>query len=234
MDDDLRRLSRAARAEPADERTARDYDRALLRAGKADQAQRRFRMKFLCELSFDAMAPTSDPRVRDCGRCGKSVHMADDPSALAEHVAARRCVAITRAALPAGWDALVLDPRVHSAADPARACVVESPAPVVDLDVTSIPEAAADALPSEQARLLRVVPFRIDAGGALHVAVSGRVPPSLLDALRRLTGRQELELALSSEGAIERALERTYPEVEEGRYLLGVVEPFDASPSDEA
>jgi hypothetical protein len=68
-DHELQGLKRRLDAEPGDEALARDYERALLRSGRADELRRRYGERFSCDFAWRELESDSrSGRVRYCSR----------------------------------------------------------------------------------------------------------------------------------------------------------------------
>jgi hypothetical protein len=206
MDEGLRRLERETASRPADEQTARRYDRALERSGQRDVLRRRYRFKFLCSLRFEELTPTKDPLVRTCDRCRSSVHFVRTPEELAERVASGDCVAFERTALAPAIDRVAADPRTHSATERRRPCVVPTDMSYVDLDLVVVDGDVMDLVSWEVARTYWVFPLAI-VGEELYLAIADPSADSVLRDLTRLLG-VAIRPVLATPDAIERAIER--------------------------
>lgn len=100
MDGELQALKRRLDAEPHDEALVREYERALLRAGRNGEVQRRLEERLTCDFRWNQLA--EDPRsssVRYCGPCERSVTLVHDRAELERYAAAGQQVAGTRALL---------------------------------------------------------------------------------------------------------------------------------------
>ena len=115
MDDDLAHWERARREAPHDPHVARQYQRALERAGRHPQVTAEYRARFVCDVSWDTLEDALDPdddRIRRCARCARAVHFASRGAEVARHVARGVCVALSGEdvrELIADW---VRDPRL--------------------------------------------------------------------------------------------------------------------------
>lgn len=159
MDQDLSELERRASANPEDRELAERLDRALLRAGREEQVQERYRFKFRCPRRFEDLAFSNDPAQRSCDRCQRSVHFVRTPEELRERTTQGECVAIHRDSLAAGCLELALDPQVSSAEEPLGPCVHETTLRYVDLDRLEIPPAVLERIPASFAHTYQVVPI---------------------------------------------------------------------------
>jgi len=250
VDQDLSELERRARANPEDRDLADRLDRALLRAGRDEQVQARYRFKFQCPLRFeDLQASGDDLTQRSCARCERSVRLVRTPEELAERVAAGECVAIPQDSLAAGCLELAESPDVSSASQPGRPCVHASALRFVDLDQLEIPRAALELIPPSFALTYRVVPVALwpaqregaaeplalnprtgevssleDPIPCLEVACSPETSATVVEDLEFMLDL-EIRVALASPDALGRALERHYPDSGESPFdvLLGDV-----------
>jgi len=228
MDEALEELRRRAEADPRDREAAAQLDQHLLRAERADELAQRYRFKFRCPLRFEELPPGKDPFVRDCAQCQRTVHFVHTPEELAVQVAAGACVAFAKDGLAAAVVQLGRDPRVHSAEEPARPCLQE--AELVDLDALEIPRTVLDMVSRYLAIPKRVVPVAWDdVGKRLSVACGDLANAEQhVDDLRFMLNA-EIEVVLADPAAVDRALERHYPEGAGGAgdFVMGEVHDLD-------
>lgn len=206
MDEGLRRLERESRSDPSDIEAARRLDHALARAGDGKELRRRYRAKFLCPLRFEELTPTADPLRRACDRCHRSVRFVRTEAELTERVAEGACVAFQRRDLGRVLDLTIADPRLHSAADPWRSCLVATDLPFVDLDRVEVHDAVLRVVPREVAEHFEVFPV---AAGPDVVCVA-MADPSADALLHDLQRELELEVrpVLADRDAVKRAIAR--------------------------
>jgi type II secretion system (T2SS) protein E len=234
VDQDLSELERRARANPEDRDLADRLDRGLLRAGRNEELQQRYRFKFQCPLRFDDLAATPSLSRRTCESCQRSVHLVETPEELAERAAAGDCVAIPRDSLAAGYLELGRSPRLSSAVELEHGCVHETKLRFVDLDRIEIPPAVIDLIPAAFARTYQVLPIAhlapqrapssdplaLDPSSGKAVPLEDPVPcleiacmpdaSSVLAEDLEFMLDIEVRISLADPEAIARALERYY------------------------
>jgi anti-anti-sigma regulatory factor len=132
MDKDLAQLRRTAHANPADVGAARSLEATLARLGQSQLLLERYRFKFICSLSFDALEQTSDPAVRHCADCKRNVHAIVDPTELRAAANAGHCVSVPASVVDEALEQLVNDPAAHSAEAPESLCLVQNTASPID------------------------------------------------------------------------------------------------------
>ncbi|MBL4845436.1 MAG: hypothetical protein JKY65_07920 [Planctomycetes bacterium] len=212
MDQDLNKLEREAIANPGDAEAANKLDRALLRAGREEQATKRYWFKFRCPLRFDDLDLRDDPLLRDCERCAKSVHLVRSPAELANRVAAGDCVAFARDSLVAAYVELARDERIHSAEESTRPCVQDADVRFVELEGLTVSPEALRWLPSDFAHTYQVVPISWDEErSVLEIACAQlRSARVTLEDLRFMT-EVDVQLVLADPEAVAQAVELLYP-----------------------
>lgn len=142
MDERLENLARLARGAPDDAEAAGRYDRALLRAGQRDAVRARYRFKFLCPARWEELRDGDHPEVRRCDRCSRAVHFVRSAADLVDCVQRGRCVAVQAGELERGLEGLLEAPRVNSAHEPGRPCLVEAAEDPLELEHLLLGEVA--------------------------------------------------------------------------------------------
>jgi hypothetical protein len=127
VDDELQQLERAHQQDPADIGLARRLKALLLRSGKREEVQLRYKLGFVCKVSWDSMGPTPDPQVRHCDTCKKDVHTATTYAEFEAHAAKGHCVSVEPRRLPLVLDKLIDVPELGLSRDPKDPCLVEGP-----------------------------------------------------------------------------------------------------------
>lgn len=233
MDDDLIQLRRRAQTDPTDARAAAQLDRALLRAGQTQEAGRRYRFAFRCPLRFDDLTPRADPRERHCERCQRTVQLVRTPEELAARVAEGGCAAIPRGSLAAACVDLARDPRLGSAVRSGAPCVQPTDLPFVDLDTWEVPELAIQALPGVFARTYRALAVALSEDGKrLQVACADMSRAALVQEDLAFMLGIEVELVLADPDAVDRALERVYPDDDEDPPQMAMMGALCCQPDD--
>jgi hypothetical protein len=128
VDDELRELERAQAADPADPTAAERLKAALLRAGRRDEVQRRYKLGFVCEARWDEMPrrPGARGDVRHCLTCRRDVHLARSYADFDRLAAQGHCVTAYPHELPRVLDGLV-DASGRSFTRGEGPCLVEGP-----------------------------------------------------------------------------------------------------------
>jgi hypothetical protein len=224
VDEELKKLTRAARADPADEAAARHLDAALHRAGRDDEVADRFRFKFQCPKSWNDLEPRAFG-VRFCESCQREVHWVHDAPSLTAEVKRGNCVAFAESALGQAFEGLSRAPGLHSAKETRSPCVVTGgKAP------PATPAAVRELMPSHMVHAFRAVPVTRRAG-RLIVAAAEDLPAFALEQLARESGL-EVEVVLVTSAEIETLL-RSYP-AEEEHVLMGAIAFHDDPMPEEA
>lgn len=221
MDLNLSELERRARANPGDSDLASQLDRALLRAGREEQVQERYRSKFRCPLRFEDLPIVADPAKRACARCVRMVSFVSTVEGLAERIARGECVALGEDAMGEASLQLALSPWVHSAEEASRPCLQVTGLRYVDLDSFAVSPAAVEWLPADVAYTYQVVPLTLEADPArLEIACAAPSnAASVIDDLELMLD-VEVRLALADPEAVSRALERLYPDLPDEEVIV--------------
>ena len=125
MDSELRDLERAVQAAPQDVTLARQYEAALLRAGRRDAVHQLYRFKFACPVRWGSFTIVGDG-VGHCAECDRNVHFVETEEELARHVDAGDCIAVDVERLADAIDGLVDHPLYHAAKEAQPTCLVET------------------------------------------------------------------------------------------------------------
>jgi hypothetical protein len=125
VDDELQQLERAHQQDPADIGLARRLKALLLRSGKREEVQLRYKLGFVCKVSWDSMGHTPDPQVRHCATCKKDVHTATTYAEFEAHAAKGHCVSVEPKRLPLVLDGLIDAPELGLTRAPKDPCLVE-------------------------------------------------------------------------------------------------------------
>ncbi|HZU99187.1 MAG TPA: hypothetical protein VFF73_20945 [Planctomycetota bacterium] len=224
MDEELKKLARAAKADPADEAAARHLDAALHRAGRDAEVADRFRFKFQCPKSWSDLEARAFG-VRFCESCQREVHWVHDAASLTAEVKRGNCVAFAESALGQAFQGLSRAPGLHSAKETRSPCVVSGgKAP------PATPSAVRDLMPGHMVHAFRAAPMTRRAG-RLVVAAAEDLPAFAVAQIARESGL-EVEVVLVTGAEIE-VLLRSYPDEAED-VLMGAIACHEDPMPDEA
>ncbi len=195
MDDEVRRLERAARTNPFSGTIARDYERALRRAGHRETLRLFYAARLVCPDRFEDGLPTADPLVRRCRRCGPVAYPWER-----RRPHAGEAIAVERAILPYLIQDLVEVPRLA-----ALPRLHATDLGHVELDEVELPREVLDLLPRETARSYLALPVE-QTPEALYLALGDPSTQGIFRDLQAFTDR-EVRQVLAPREAVERALD---------------------------